>query len=434
MSFISRQSIAIKNSWQPQTIPELDRLMGTGYAHPTLAGVSVSEQSSLSLIEVQKCSDLLARTEGCLETKVYKWVDTARRKKEEAYAHSLYELVYVAPNSETDAQSYTETESLFLSLYGNFASHITRNSSRNRNITELYQWKWWEVRPKRDKETGKLFYEHWERGKWEAYPTEKIFHINSMSYDGVVGLSIIGTAREAISQGLAMQQFTNRFFGRGMHMGGIIEYPRTLSEDAKANIKKAALELAGGLENSWEPFVLEDGVKWNKIPMSFVDAQFVETAKLNKLDIDGLFGVPPPLVGSSYEGLTYNNLENLSLLYVLYTLLPRVTRRERMMNWKLLTRQEREAGYFVKTNINTLLRADAKTRGEYFKNKIQNGGMSPNDWNLADDENPYNNEAGDYRFLNGNARTLEQVVSKDIGDKGSSPESNNPNEPALPQK
>jgi HK97 family phage portal protein len=415
MSFISKAGrAAIKNL---MTIQELDELMDRRWGRPTVAGVPVSENLALTFSEVQKCVNLLARTEGCLETKVYKWDNTAHTKKVEATDHPLYELLFTAPNNETDAQSFVETESLFLSLYGNFGAEITRNSSRNRNITELYQWKWWEVRVKRD-ENGTLYYEHKEGAQWEQYPAEKIFHINTMAWDGVVGLSTIGMARETVAQGLAAQQFCNRFYGRGMHMGGIISVPGSLSDEAKANIKKAALEMAGGLGNSWEPYVLEDGVEWDRIPMSFVDAQFIETAKLNCLDIDGIFGVPPPLVGNSYQGLTYNTVEQVSLNYVLYTLLPIVTRRERMINWKLLTRQEREAGYFVKTNLNTLLRADAVSRAKYFRDKSQSGAMSPNDWKLEDDENPIGDPSGDEYYANGNYRTLKQICLHDIAQKG----------------
>ncbi len=424
MGFFDKQAAAIKASWQPQTIAELDRHILGGGGVPTSTGLFVSEQSALNLIEVYKCVNVLARTEGCLETKVYKWMDTAHRKKEEARDHPLYELLTIAPNTETDAQSFVETESLSLSLWGNFGAHITRNSSRNRNITELYQWKWWEIRVKRDKETGTLFYEHLDRGKWEPYPAEKVFHENQMSLDGVVGLSTIGWNREHVSQGLAMSEFTNRFFGNGMHTNMVLESPNALTDSARKNMGEALKEMKTGLSHSWEPFILEEGTKWSTIPMSFVDAEFVALMKLNKIDIDGMFGVPPPLVGGSFDGLTYSNVEQLSLTYVLYTLFPRVTRRERMINWKLLTRQERDAGYFVETNINTLLRADAKTRGEYFKNKINNGGMSPNDWNLADNENPFPDPAADERFANGNFRTLKQIVANDIKSNTSNPNQN----------
>lgn len=413
MGLLLNQARSICNSWQPQTISELDSLILGGGGRMTSAGVPVSEQSALSLIEVQKCVNVLARTRGCLETKVYRWADTARRKKEEAYAHPLYELLAVAPNDETDAQSYIETDQLFLSLWGNSTAEITRNSSRNKNITEIYQWQWWDVRPKRN-ESGKLYYEHRDRGKWEKYPAEKVFHINTMSWDGVIGLSTIGTAREMVANGMAMQDFANRFFGNGMNVGSTFETDNALSPTARKNLTDAVKEAGQGLGKSWEPLLLEEGVKWKRIPMSFVDAEFVAMMKLTTLNVDGLFGVPPPMVGNSFEGLTYTNIEQMPLYYVLFTLLPIVTRFERMANWKLLTPQDREAGYFVKTNLKTLLRADAKTRAEYFKQKIQNGAANPNDWRADDDENPNEDPSGDEYYMNGNTRTIKQICATDI--------------------
>jgi hypothetical protein len=45
--------------------------------------------------------------------------------------------------------------------------------------------------------------------------------------------------------------------------------------------------------------------------------------------------------------------------------------------------------------------------------------MSPNDWRLADDENPLDSESGDQYFGNGNLRTIDQIVANDIGTKNS---------------
>ena len=414
MSFLNRQAAAIKNSWQPESIGELDRHISSGGGMFTHTGLFVSEQSSLNHIEVLKCARVRAEVRGCLETKVYRWTNTARTRKEEARDHPLFYLLNVAENDETDAQSYIERQELFLSLWGNDGSIITRNTSRNKNITSIDQLSWWDVRVDRDRETGKLAYKYRDRGKWEPIPTEKMFHINTMALDGVNGLSFIGMARESVSQGIALTTFANKFFSNGMHTNMVLETAGVLTETGRDNMRTAMAELKTGLEHSWEPFILEEGAKWSTIPMNFVDAQFIDILKLNKLDIDGLFRVPPPMVGNSYQGLTYNNIEQLSLDFVLFSLLPCVTRFETMANWKLLSRQEFDAGYFVKTNLDTLLRADSKTRGEYFKNKVQNGAASPNDWRIADGENPIDHPSGDEHYANGNFRTLPQICANDI--------------------
>lgn len=407
MGFLYKQGV--KASWQPQTIAELDQLILGGGGRPTTTGLRVSEQTSMSLIEVQKCVRVRAETRGCLPVSVRK--KRAGGGSDEATDHPLHELLHTAPNNEMDAQTYYERMEIFFSLWGNDASIITRNSSRNRNVTDLYPIPWYQWRVRRDKETRELYYEFQDRGQWERLPPEKVFHIKGMSFDGVVGISTIGMAREAVAQGLAMSEFSNRFFGQGMNMGGILECPGTLSKDARTNMKAAALEMGGGLANSWEPFLLEEGTKWNRIPMSFVDAQFVEVMQLNKEDIDGLFRVPQHMAGNLRRS-TNNNIEHQGIEFVTYSLLPMVTRFERMANWRLLTPQDRAAGYYVKVNVDALLRGDSVSRGQYLNLKRQNGALNADQWREYDEENPTGTEGGKAYLVNGNMISMETAMKQ----------------------
>lgn len=405
MGFLTRQ--AVKNFL---SIRELDHLMESHWGRPTTAGVPVSESSAMSLIEVHKCVKVRAETRGCLPVGIYRKRPNGRGR-DPATDHPLYEILNVAPNNEMDSQTFYERMEIYFSLWGNDYSIITRNTSRNKNVTELYPIPAYQIRVKRDSETQKLYYEYRDRDKIERLPPEKIFHIRGMSFDGLTGISTIGMAREAVAQGLAMQEFTNRFFGSGMNFGGILECPTALSTAARDNMKIAAKEMAGGLTNSWEPFVLEEGTKFNRIPMSFVDAQFIEVMRLSKQDIDGLFRVPPHMV-ANLERSTNNNIEHQGIEFVTYSLLPMITRFERTANWRLLTRAERAAGYYVKVNVDALLRGDAKSRGEYLQKKRQNGALSANEWKELDDENPIKQAGGDAYLVNGNMISLETAMNQ----------------------
>jgi HK97 family phage portal protein len=404
MGFITRQ--AIKNL----SIRELDHLMEHGWGRPTTAGVPVSEQSAMNLIEVHKCVKVRAETRGCLPVGIYKKRPN-NGGRDLARDHPLQELLNIAPNNEMDSQTFYERMEIYFSLWGNDYSIITRNTSRNKDVRELYPVSAYQMRVKRDPETQDLFYEYRDRGQTERLPPEKVFHIRGMSFDGLTGISTIGMAREAVAQGLAMQEFTNRFFGNGMNFGGILEVPGTLTPAARENMKKAAEELAGGLGNAWEPYVLEEGTKYNRIPMSFVDAQFIEVMRLSKQDIDGLFRVPPHMVGN-LERSTNNNIEHQGIEFVTYSLLPMITRFERTANWRLLTRAERAAGYYVKVNVDALLRGDAASRGEYLQKKRQNGALSANEWKDLDDENPIEQEGGDAYLVNGNMISLGTAMNQ----------------------
>jgi HK97 family phage portal protein len=145
--------------------------------------------------------------------------------------------------------------------------------------------------------------------------------------------------------------------------------------------------------------------------MSFVDAQFIEVMNLNKYDIDGLFRVPPHMV-ANLERSTNNNIEHQGIEFVVYSLLPMITRFERTVNWRLLTPQERAEGYYVKVNVDALLRGDAASRGQYLAQKRQNGALSADQWRELDDENPTGVPGGDAYLVNGNMISLETAMKQ----------------------
>ena len=406
MGLISR--MAVKNL---QSLSDFDRMLDEAMGgRPTYSGIRVQESTAMGLIEVQKCVRVRAETRGCLPVHIFK-----KRKdgkgRDDARDHPLYEILNVAPNNEMDSQTYYERQEIYFSLWGNDVSVITRNTSRNRNVTDLYPLPWYKVRVKRDPDTLQIYYEYNDRGNWEKFPAEKIFHLRGMSFDGITGISTIGMARESVGQGLAMAEFANRFFGQGMNMGGILESPGKLTDAARKNMRAAAKEMGGGLANAWEPFLLEEGTKWNRIPMSFVDAQFIDVMKLGKYDIDGLFRVPPHMV-ANLERSTNNNIEHQGIEFVVYSLLPMITRFERMANWKLLSPVDRAAGYYVKVNVDALLRGDAASRGEYLQKKRQNGAINADQWREYDDENPTGVPGGDAYLVNGNMISLETAMKQ----------------------
>ncbi|WP_333871159.1 phage portal protein [Desulforamulus putei] len=64
-------------------------------------------------------------------------------------------------------------------------------------------------------------------------PPEQIFHIPSLSFDGVKGLSPIAMTKEAIGFALATEEFGARFFGNGARPGGILEHPGAVKDPEK---------------------------------------------------------------------------------------------------------------------------------------------------------------------------------------------------------
>lgn len=82
--------------------------------------------------------------------------------------------------------------------------------------------------------------------------------------------------------------------------------------------------------------------------------------------------------------------------FVQYCLMPYLVRIEEKFNRKLL-REEELGEYYFLFGLNGLLRGDAKTRSEYYKNMNIVGAISANEIRALEDMNAY--EEGDTYFV-----------------------------------
>ena len=134
-------------------------------------------------------------------------------------------------------------------------------------------------------------------------------------------------------------------------------------------------------------------------------SQFLETRKFQINEIARIFRIPPHMIGD-LERATFSNIENQSLEFVKYTLDPWVVRLE-MSFQRALLRESEKRDYFIKLNVDGLLRGDYASRMQGYATGIQNGFLSPNDVRRLEDMNTI--EHGDIYAMNGNMLKLQDV-------------------------
>lgn len=146
-------------------------------------------------------------------------------------------------------------------------------------------------------------------------------------------------------------------------------------------------------------------MKYTPISISPNEAQFLETRKFQIDEIARIFRIPPHMVGD-LEKSSFSNIEQQSLEFVKYTLEPWLMRWEQSINRALLSPNEKST-YFVKFNVDGLLRGDYQSRMSGYATARQNGWMSAND--IRELENldliPAE-EGGDLYLINGNMTKL----------------------------
>ena len=132
--------------------------------------------------------------------------------------------------------------------------------------------------------------------------------------------------------------------------------------------------------------VLEEGVDYQQISIPPEEAQFLETRKFQIDEIARLYRVPPHMIGD-LEKSSFNNIEQQSLEYVKYTLNPWVVRWEQSLQKALLNPAEQKR-YFIKFNVDGLMRGDYQSRMAGYAVGRQNGWLSANDIREMENMNP----------------------------------------------
>lgn len=196
-----------------------------------------------------------------------------------------------------------------------------------------------------------------------------------------------------------------KFFANGATPGGILEYPGTV-KNPEAVRESWTKGFSGN--NSHKVAVLEEGMKYTPISISPNEAQFLETRKFQIDEIARIFRVPPHMVGD-LEKSSFSNIEQQSLEFVKYTLEPWIVRWEQSINRALLSDSEK-AAYFVKFNVDGLLRGDYQSRMNGYATARQNGWMSANDIRELENLDLIPPElGGDLYLINGNMTKLEDA-------------------------
>jgi len=378
----------------------------TFYMGGSTSGKPVNERSAMQMTAVYSCVRILAEAVAGLPLHLYRYTDSGG--KEKAIDHPLYLLLHDEPNPEMSSFVFRETLMTHLLLWGNAYAQIIRNGKGE--VLALYPLMPNKMTVDRD-ENGELYYTY-QRANEEAHTMEgssvvlkpsDVLHIPGLGFDGLVGYSPIAMAKNAIGMAIACEEFGAKFFANGAAPSGVLEHPGTIKDPAR--VRDAWQSQFGGSANTGKVAVLEEGMKYTPISISPVQAQFLETRKFQINEIARIFRVPPHMVGD-LEKSSFSNIEQQSLEFVKYTLDPWIIRWEQSMMRILLSVDEKKE-YFIKFNLEGLLRGDYQSRMNGYSIARQNGWMSANDIRELEnlDRIPAE-QGGDLYLINGNMLPL----------------------------
>jgi HK97 family phage portal protein len=345
----------------------------------TSSGKPVNETTAMQMTAVYSCVRILSETVAGLPLNVYRYNDSGG--KEKAFKHPLYRLLHDEPNPEMTSFAFRETLMSHLLLWGNAYAQIIRNARGE--VIALYPLMPNKMTVDRD-QSGRLFYSY-QRSAEDPSSLGKssqitltpsdVLHIPGLGFDGLIGYSPIAMAKNAIGLAIATEEYGAKFFANGAAPSGVLEHPGTIKDPLR--VKESWNSAYQGSANSHKIAVLEEGMKYTAIGIAPEQAQFLETRKFQINEIARIFRVPPHML-ADLEKSSFSNIEQQSLEFVKYTLDPWVVRWEQSMCRVLFSESEKSA-YFIKFNVDGLLRGDYASRMTGYATARQNGWMSAND-------------------------------------------------------
>lgn len=352
------------------------------------AGVHVTPETALQLSAVFACTRVRAESLAQVPLVVMEEDGEVRRRAKD---HPLHRLLSQAPNEWQTSFQFRETMETHLTLSGNFFALVTRVRGEIRELLPLLPG-WVEVR--QDARWALRYtiripgVAPFERG------ADTMLHVVGLTLNGYTGVNPLTYQREAIGAGLQQQRYASRLLSSGARPSGVLEYPKTLSKDARKRIGEEFDTLYSGAENSGKTMVLHDGMKYSALGMSAEDLQFLETRKFSRSEVASIYRVPLHMIGD-LERSTNNNIEHQSLEFVKYTVTPETTRIEQAMDRQLLSRQD-QGRYRVRFVLQGLERGDFKTRTEGYQRGIQSGWMSRAEARTLEDLPPGPDELNEF--------------------------------------
>ena len=245
-------------------------------------------------------------------------------------------------------------------------------------------------------------------GKTYTIDADSIIHLKmSDTVDGIVGKSVAETLASTLSTSLEAESYLENLYQNGLSAKAILQYTGDLDAKAEERLVKGLDKYMRGSGNAGGILPLPLGLELKPLDITLADAEFSSIREVNALNIAGAFGVSPTFI-NIYKSSSYNNTEMESLRFLSNCLQFYITQLENEINYKCLTSNQVKQGYFIKINVNELLRTDLKTQSEVYSNYVTNGILTTNE---VRNELDYNNiEGGDNVILNGSYTTLDNVV------------------------
>lgn len=378
-------------------------------------GIDTSNDK-LSEVTYFTCLKILSETIGKLPLKYYQATDDGKIR---ADPDDMTRLLTVRPNPVmTPTVLWTACE-LNCQHYGNGYVWIQRKLQLKRYGGEYKPVGLWVLPSKSTSvlvdnsgvfgDKGKMYYQYTDEYSGELYvfPQEDVIHLKtSYAFNGLLGKPVRQILGDMVDGARESQRFMEKLYKQGLTASMALEYVDDLDANRRAKLQSKFEEYLSGAKNAGRIVPVPAGLKLTPLNISLADAEFLGLRKYSALQIASAFGVKPNQL-NDFDKASYSSAEMQQLAFLVDTMAYRIKAYEEEINYKVLTEQQIEDGYWYKFNEKAILRTDSKTQQEIICGYVNNGVYTPNE--ARDLMQLPAEEGGDVLVMNGNYIPITMV-------------------------
>lgn len=202
------------------------------------------------------------------------------------------------------------------------------------------------------------------------FTRDQVFYLRGPSLNGYEGLSAVRQAREAIGLSQALERQQSKLAGNGGKPSGVLSFGQPLKPETKEKLRET-WQAKFGAGGDGGIAILDGDAKFHSMTMTSVDAQYIETRRLQIEEIARVFRVQPIMLMQADKAATFASAEQMFRNHVIHTLGPWVERFEQAANRDILSNA---TGLRIDLDERNLLRGDFKDQAEYYAKALGAGG------------------------------------------------------------
>mgnify|MGYP000146034855 FL=1 len=292
----------------------------------------------------------------------------------------IYRLLHDEPNPEMTSFTFRSVLQSHALSWGN--GYAEKELDRAGRVIAL-----WPLRPDRMEvrwENGRraYYYRETQYAEPKHIPSDRVFHLPGLGFDGLQGYSILRLARETLAASINLRDYGNRVVNNDARPGVILSHPGTLSQTARTNIRESWDE-ANRKDGPGRTALLEEGITATTLGFPPEDVQFLESQKWQVTEVARWMRLSPHKIGD-LERATFSNIEEQNIDHVTSTLRAWFVRWEQQLGKDVLM----DPSLYCEHNMDASLRGKTLERAQANTLKINAGAMVPNEWRAQDNQNP----------------------------------------------